>query len=454
MHTSSSAGAIRRTATAALVTCTLASLAACGSSAGPGVADTGTADPAATFATVPPSTAPPPAPATPAATTMPLVPSPEADLPTAPPDAGTEAAPRPAVPAGPLPIPTVQLVAAGDFDAPVGAAVRPIDPRLFIVEQGGRVVAVDDESATPVLDARDLTAAGGERGLLGLAFHPDQDLAYVNYTDLDGNTVVAEYAIDPVTAVFDPASFRTVLTVEQPFGNHNGGALAFGPDGYLYIGLGDGGSADDPQRNALDLSTRLGKLLRIDPIESGAEPFVVPPDNPFVGVDGADPTIWSLGLRNPWRISFDELTGDLWIADVGQNEFEEVDRAPAVDGLDAGRGLSFGWSAFEANARFNPDQGADGHTPPVIEYPHLDDNCSISGGVVARDSPVDDLDGWYVYGDYCSGRIWGYDTTSEAGAPVIVELATLPSLSAIAAGPDGELYAISNAGPVARLANV
>ena len=160
-----------------------------------------------------------------------------------------------------------------------------------------------------------------------------------------------------------------------------------------------------------------GKLLRIDPTPTETDPFTVPADNPFVGVFGADPTIWAIGLRNPWRFSFDSLTGDLWIADVGQNRIEEIDMAPAVDGLDAGKGLNFGWSAFEGNDRFNGDQSPIGHTPPVVTYTHDDGNCSVSGGVVARNSTYPALNGWYLYGDYCSGRIWALDTTSVSAGP-------------------------------------
>ncbi len=459
---------MRRTATrtlALIAPVALVALAACGASSSgddpasaptdPASAPTDRAAPDASFGTIPSAGDGEPAPGSADGTgsTTSLVPSAEADLPTAPPSAAGEGGPSTTLPAGPLPIPAVQLIDIGAFDAPVGVAVRPLDPRLFVVEQAGRVLAVDDESATPVLDVTERTEASGEQGLLGLAFHPERDLAYVNYIDQDGDTVIAEFAVDPVSAAFDPGSFRQVMTVAQPFPNHNGGALVFGPDGMLYIGLGDGGAAADPLRAGLDLGTRLGKLLRIDPLEFGDEPFVVPADNPFVGVDGADPTIWSLGLRNPWRVSFDAATGDLWIADVGQNEFEEVNRAAADGGRDAGRGLSFGWSAFEADAPFNDDQDPTGHTPPVIVYSHVDGNCSVSGGTVVRGSRVTNLDGWYVYGDYCSGTIWGYDTTSAAGAPVVVELGLLPALTSVARGPNGELFAVSSDGTVARFAD-
>ncbi|MFK8024672.1 MAG: sorbosone dehydrogenase family protein [Ilumatobacter sp.] len=396
-------------------------------------------------------------------TTTSLVPSPDADLPTAAPDADPEPVPVTTLP-GPLPEPAVRAIELGTFTRPVELAVSEGDPRLFVVQQGGQVVAADDESNTVVLDLATVpgvtfTSDGNEQGLLGLAFHPDADVAYVDFTNGAGNTVVAEFAVDALSGVFDPGSYREVLTVEQPFGNHNGGELAFGPDDLLYIGLGDGGSADDPVRAGLDPSTRLGKILRVDPMAADGAAFTVPADNPFVGVEGADPTIWSLGLRNPWRFSFDPLTGDLWIADVGQNQFEEINMAPAIDGRDAGRQLSFGWSAFEANERFHDDQSPDGHIAPVVAYEHTDGNCSVSGGAVARASTYADLNGWYVYGDYCSGRIWGLDTTSVSagpdgpiGEPRVVELTNVPALAAIAEGPFGDIYAVSNAGGLFRLA--
>ncbi len=396
-----------------------------------------------------------------ATTTTALVPSPDADLPTqAPGDVAV--APVTTLP-GPLPEPSVRLLELSTFDRPVEVAAAEGDSRLFIVQQGGTIVASDDESDVVVFDINTVPGvtfnSGGEQGLLGLAFHPDANLAYVNFTNGNDATVVAEFVIDPVTYEFDPATYREVLTVDQPFRNHNGGELAFGPDGHLYIGLGDGGSANDPNRAALDPSTRLGKILRIDPLPTPTDPFTVPDDNPFVGIDGADPTIWALGLRNPWKFSFDSLTGDLWIADVGQGRFEEIDMAPAVDGRDAGRGVSFGWSAFEANERFNDDQFPDGHTLPVTAYPHEDGNCSVSGGVVARNSSFDELNGWYVYGDYCSGRVWALDTTSvtsgpngPVGTPRIIQITTVPALAAIAEGPLGDIYAVSNEGPMYRLA--
>jgi glucose/arabinose dehydrogenase len=319
------------------------------------------------------------------------------------------------------------------------------------VEQAGRVVAVAGSTSEVVLDITDLTEGGGEQGLLSLAFHPTADLAYVNFTDAEGDTVVAEFAVDPTTGRFDRDSSREVLTIDQPYANHNGGQLAFGPDQMLYVGVGDGGSGGDPERYALDLTSRLGKILRIDPVAADGEPFSVPADNPYVDTPGADPTIWASGLRNPWRFSFDAPTGDLWVGDVGQNEFEEINRSMATDGRDAARGVNFGWSAFEGFERFNDDQPVDGAVAPLFVYDHADGRCSTTGGAVARGDVVPDLAGWYLFGDYCSGQIWALDPTAPPAEPRVVEIAQLAALVAITEAPDGEMYAVSNAGTVARL---
>jgi glucose/arabinose dehydrogenase len=354
-------------------------------------------------------------------------------------------------PAGPLPEPTVALFEIGTFDQPVDAATRPGFGEIYIAEQPGRVIAVSDLSTDEVLDITDLTDARGEQGLLGLAFHPTDDLAYVNFTDLDGDTVVAEFAIDPTTGRFDRDSYRELLTIDQPYTNHNGGQLAFGPDQLLYIGVGDGGSGGDPERHALDLTSRLGKILRIDPLPDGDQPFGVPADNPFVDDGAADPTIWAYGLRNPWRFSFDPMTGDLWIGDVGQGDFEEINHSTATEGRDAAKGANFGWSAFEGFDRYNDDQPADGALAPLFVYDHADGRCSVTGGTVARGDSVPDLAGWYLFGDYCTGQIWALDPTAPPSEPRVVEIAELSGLVAITAGPDGEISAVSNAGTVARL---
>lgn len=352
----------------------------------------------------------------------------------------------------PSPAPTadsIERTSIGSFSAPVEVLARAGDGRTFVVEQGGRLLATDGQTTTTILDLSNKTAANGEGGLLGAAFDPDAPLVYVHYIDAAGDSAIAEFSIDAATAVADPISERRVLTVDQPFENHNGGELAFGPDGFLYIGLGDGGLADDPHRSALDVTSPLGKILRIDPAQNGSAPYSVPSDNPFVGAEDADPTIWSYGLRNPWKFSFDSQNGDLWIADVGQNQFEEINHATATDAGLAGRGMSFGWSAYEGDVRFNEDQIADGHTDPHVTYARTDGNCSISGGAVYRGSARPDLTGWYLYGDYCTGLIWGFDTTQQQ--PEIVELAQVDALVALAIGGDGEMYAVSVAGDVFRL---
>ncbi len=332
---------------------------------------------------------------------------------------------------------------------PLGIVVRPGDQRLFVVTQPGLVVPVglDGVVGQPVLDMTALTAAGGERGLLGLAFHPTDPLAYVDYTDTDGNTQIDEYKV-ATDAVLDPATRRTVLTIEQPYGNHNGGQLAFGPDGMLYIGMGDGGSANDPDRRALDVSDLLGKILRIDPRASAGLSYTSPPDNPFSGVRGARPEVWTVGMRNPWRFSFDPATGDLWVADVGQGEWEEIDVAWAEQGpaggsaSGAGRGVNFGWSAFEGSHRFNEDQPSSGATGPIFEYEHGDAGCSISGGARYRGAGLAALAGWYVYGDYCSGEVRALRIDGRSAGPQVV-LGRPGSVAAVAPGPDGELYVAS-----------
>lgn len=353
--------------------------------------------------------------------------------------------------AGPLSEPTVALFEIGAFDQPVDAASRTGFGEIYVVEQPGRVIAVTDLSSDVVLDITDLTDARGEQGLLGLAFHPTEPRAYVNFTDLDGDTVVAEFAIDPTTGRFDRDSYRELLTVDQPFTNHNGGQLAFGPDRLLYVGVGDGGSGGDPQRHALDLSSRLGKILRIDPLPDGDQPFGVPGDNPFVDDVAADPTVWAYGLRNPWRFSFDPGTGDLWIGDVGQGDFEEINHSTATERRDAAKGANFGWSAFEGFEPFNADQPADGALPPLFVYDHADGRCSVTGGTVARGDSVPNLAGWYLFGDYCTGQIWALDPNAPPSEPRVVEISELRGLVAITSGPDAEVYVVSNVGTVARL---
>jgi glucose/arabinose dehydrogenase len=387
---------------------------------------------------------------TPTASVAPATTGPVASGPAAPASSSPSAAPTTAPPAAE---PAVAPTEIAEVDMPTDLAWREGDPGLYVTEQGGRVMRVGDGEPTVALDMTDLTEGGGERGLLGLAFAPGGDVAYVNYTDNDGNTVIAEHPVDAAGTFLTGDNSRTVLQIEQPYPNHNGGDLNFGPDGLLYIGMGDGGSAGDPQRRASDLTSLLGKILRIDPAIGNGQPYTVPADNPFVGTDAA-PEIWAYGLRNPWRFSFDRETGDLWIADVGQSSFEEVDVAPAEEGFDAGRGLNFGWSAFEGNAPYNDDVTVEQHTPPVYTYTRAD-GCSISGGVRARGDGAGSLSGWYVFGDYCANTVWALEVLAgpegfAAGRRVTLST-EVAAPTAVVDGPDGTVYALSHAGPVYRL---
>jgi glucose/arabinose dehydrogenase len=312
------------------------------------------------------------------------------------------------------------------------------------VLQDGRPVA------HPFLDLSNEVSCCGEQGLLSMAFAPDYARSgrfYVDFTDRAGDTRVVEYTRSSDPLVADEGSRRVVLRVDQPFPNHNGGLVLFGPDRLLYVGLGDGGGQGDPNRNGQNLSTLLGKILRIDPNTSAGKPYTVPPSNPFVGGSGARPEIYSYGLRNPWRFSFDSRTEDLSIGDVGQLDWEEVDLVPRGDG----RGANFGWSAYEGFARYNDDQRAPKAVPPVFVYSH-DSGCSITGGYVVRDKSLPTLYGRYLYGDYCAGDLHSFTARPDHKAtddrPLGVQV---PSLSSFGVDDAGHIYATSLEGPVYRL---
>jgi glucose/arabinose dehydrogenase len=299
---------------------------------------------------------------------------------------------------------------------PVRVASPPNDDRIFVVEQDG-IIKAFNRSGHPrgvFLDISALTNADGERGLLGLAFSPDYALSgrfYVNYTDLAGNTKVARYRVGPNPDRANPGSAQILLSVDQPYSNHNGGNLAFGPDGMLYIGLGDGGSSGDPQNRAQNGQLLLGKMLRLD--VSGSSAYAIPPDNPFLTSAPRD-EIWATGLRNPWTYAFDSLTGDLWIADVGQNLYEEIDVQPA----NSHGGENYGWRLMEGAHCFDPQSNCNNGTLtlPIYEYSHGGSpfRCSISGGVVYRGELVPELYGSYLFADYCSGQIWSLRRNSGA----------------------------------------
>lgn len=344
---------------------------------------------------------------------------------------------------------TLAVVARG-LDAPLYVTAPRGDSRLFIVEQPGRIRVVKDGAllATPFLDITSLVTYGGEQGLLSMAFHPhyaDNGFVYVDYTDAFGDTRVVRYHAAPGADVADVASATNIFGMNQPYANHNGGLIAFGPDGMLYVALGDGGSAGDPQGNAQNLSSALGKILRID-VDHGS-PYAIPPDNPYAGVDGVRPEIWASGLRNPWRFSFDTVAGLLYIGDVGQSAWEEVDVAPAGAG-----GLNYGWNIMEGAHCYGAAAcDTTGLTPPVLEYSH-NDGCAITGGYVYRGDRIPALAGAYVYADYCNGwiRSFHYDAgqVTDEQDWALGDIGRITSFGQDAAG---ELYVTSSNGTVYRL---
>lgn len=297
----------------------------------------------------------------------------------------------------------------GSFDQPLLVVHLPEHPEaLFVVEKTGRIRVIIDDQTTPqpLLDLRDHVSHGFEQGLLGLAFHPrfaENGWFFVNYTDQAGNTQIVRYKVFSDSLVADPSSRHVVLSIPQPAANHNGGMIAFGPDGYLYIGTGDGGGAGDPRRNAQNRQSLLGKMLRLD-VDRG-DPYAIPGTNPFVGQADTRPEIWALGLRNPWRFSFDRLTGDLYIADVGQNAWEEVNLQKRI----SEGGENYGWNIMEGTHCYPQGSSctSEGLILPVIEYSHsVANGCSITGGYVYRGTQIPSHVGDYFFADYCSGQIW------------------------------------------------
>jgi glucose/arabinose dehydrogenase len=350
-------------------------------------------------------------------------------------------------PSGSPPAIALRRIASG-FSSPLDI-VEPPDGsgRLFVVEQGGRIRIIEAGKvvATPFLDVSARIASGGERGLLGLAFHPAyacNGRFFVNYTDTNGDTVVAEHGVsttNPDRA--NPAPVGTLLHIAQPFANHNGGDLVFGPDGFLYVGMGDGGSAGDPKGNGQRLDTFLAKLLRIDVDhpQSGKR-YGIPGGNCAGCAAGALPEIYSYGLRNPWRFSFDRATDDLWIGDVGQGRYEEIDHVALSDAS----GANFGWNRLEGRHCYPSGSGCDrtGVTLPAAEYDHSSGDCSITGGFVYRGSRVNGLAGWYLFSDYCSGVIRAIPASAKADDPAAptVLLESRRSIVSFGEGADGELY--------------
>jgi glucose/arabinose dehydrogenase len=354
-----------------------------------------------------------------------------------------------------------------ELDEPTAMAARPGSPDLYIAEKGGRVrlIKVEEEEfgedegkltyelqTTPLLDLSERVINENERGLLGLAFSSDGRKLYLDYTrQPDGHTVVDEYTLGDGPRI-DEDSRREVLFVEQPFSNHNGGQLAIGPDGYLYVGLGDGGGGGDPRGHGQDTSTLLGSILRIDPegaTEDGPA-YAIPPGNPFADGEGGAPELWLYGTRNPWRFSFDTETGDLWVADVGQNAFEEINLLPADGGFDAGRGDNLGWNELEGTHPYRGGTNPPGGVLPIFEYGR-DDGCSVIGGYVYRGEEIPGLQGTYLYSDYCGSGVRGLQVDGET----VIDTRTwdLPLEHGYSLGEDyaGEIYLLLGTGQVVKL---
>ena len=346
----------------------------------------------------------------------------------------------------------VRLKKIGNFDAPIYVTGAPGDgKRVFVVERAGRVLVLKKGKllGKPLLNITKKTSVDAERGLLSIAFSPkfaNNRKLYANYTDKDGHTRIAEYKVkkDNPNRVKNKSA-RTVMKIKQPYSNHNGGQIQFGPDGYLYIGMGDGGSAGDPDGYAQNMKSLLGKMLRIDPRAKGNKEYRIPSDNPFVGKSGVKPQIYSSGLRNPWRFSFDADNGALTIGDVGQNKIEEIDYTPVGEAS----GANFGWPILEGTDRFS-DGSTAGLTPPVIEVDHSEGWCSITGGYVVRD-PKSSAFGNYLYGDFCAGEIRSA-VLAAGGASQERELRiSVPSLVSFGEDSKKRVYVVSLSGAVYRL---
>ncbi|WP_103511107.1 sorbosone dehydrogenase family protein [Streptomyces sp. SM13] len=352
----------------------------------------------------------------------------------------TASADEPAAPVQPV---NASLTEVAKAQGPSAGAAGP-DDTLWIAERAGTVRVLDGSGlGSPVLDISDETTTDGERGLLGVAFDKTFAHFYISFTDLEGTSTIDEFAVED--GQLQPDTRRTVLTQPQPYANHNGGDIKFGPDGYLYIAFGDGGSGGDPHGNGQKLDTLLGKLLRIDP--SGGEPYAIPADNPFVADANAKDEIWSYGLRNPWRFSFDADTGDLLIGDVGQSDWEEIDWAPA----DSKGGENYGWSSMEGTHPFRGGTEPANHVPPVHEYDRTGLGCSVTGGFVYRGEALPDLQGSYVFSDYCDGTL----RTLQMADGEVTDVGDLGvsagEVISFVEGGDGELYVLGSNGAVSRV---
>ncbi|HXH56816.1 PQQ-dependent sugar dehydrogenase [Iamia sp.] len=347
----------------------------------------------------------------------------------------------------------ITLTEVATLEAPTKLVARPGSDLLYVAEQGGRITALtptDDGGAdtATALDLTDVTRSGGEQGLLGLAFAPDGATLYVHHSGTAGETRIASFAMDGDDV--DAASRTELLEVDQPFANHNGGDIVVDDDGLLWIGLGDGGSSGDPDDRAQDPEDLLGKILRIDPTRpTGELPYAIPEDNPFADGVGGRPEVAVIGVRNPWRLRFDAETGDLWVADVGQDAVEEIDRLPA----DAILGANLGWSRFEGSAVYDESREVRGTPPvgPVFEMDHDDGWCSVTGGPVYRGDALDDLQGAYLFGDFCKPGLAALRLDGDQVTETAVLDEDVGQVVSIDTDADGEVYVLSLGGQVLRL---
>lgn len=326
------------------------------------------------------------------------------------------------------------------------------DSFFYVVSRFGTIQRWQPDGTVidTVLDISSATTSEGERGLLGLAFRKidSQWEAFINFTDLAGDSIISRFDVNPDGRfiVGTRPTGAEIIKIAQPYSNHNGGAVVVGPDNMLYIGTGDGGSSNDPERRALDTRELLGKILRIDPQESG---YNIPADNPFVTTANARGEIWSIGLRNPWRFNFD-VFGNIWIADVGQNKWEEVNASPGTTKTPGGKGKSFGWSAYEGNHSFNTDVASPGAISPIFEYEHTDGACSISGGAIGTNTTTAGRAGWYFFGDYCTGTMTAILTDGTSTVASETVLKDLGNITAVRSTFNG-LFVISLEGTVRQV---
>lgn len=352
----------------------------------------------------------------------------------------------------------LEAVTIAQYEEPISLKTRSGSPDLWVAQRNGIVRRIQrtfnkngverlNADTSVVLDISELVSLSGEQGLLDIEFSLDGRLLFVSYTDLTGALVIDEYDIARSSRA-NAATRREILRIEQPANNHNGGSISIGADGFLYIGVGDGGGSGDPEGHGQNTNTLLGSILRIDPVGTDAAAYLIPDGNPFTDGGGA-PEIFIYGVRNPWRFSFDSGTDNLWIADVGQNEFEEINRLAASQGF--GNGANLGWNELEA---FQPFEGGTAPDPtiyPVFAYSHENGRCSITGGHVYRGPVIPLLDSVYVFGDYCSGEIFGLTVSTETTLRPLSIQAPREQLVSIGTGPDGELYLVLSGGEIQRM---